>query len=74
MTELGQSRRFIGRPAASGLSRRTDILRIGGHVSNVPTRDMLSEAVNLGGSCASHLWRSHVDGLFEDFHSIAFAN
>jgi hypothetical protein len=25
-------------------------------------------------SCAFHLWRCHVDRLFENFHAIAFAN
>ena len=33
---LGQSRRFDGRPATSGLTRLTDIIRIRRHVSNVP--------------------------------------
>jgi hypothetical protein len=40
MSETGHSRRFDRTTATSGLPRRTDILRIGGHVSKVPTGDI----------------------------------
>jgi hypothetical protein len=38
-SEMGQSRRFDRMTATSGLPRRTDILRVGGHVSKVPAGD-----------------------------------
>jgi hypothetical protein len=40
MSGLGQSRWFYQTEATSGLPRRTDILRIGGHVSKVPNSEM----------------------------------
>jgi hypothetical protein len=36
--------------------------------------EMLSWPPTEAASRASHLWRCHVDCLFENFHSIAFAN
>jgi hypothetical protein len=40
MADKGHSRRFDRITATSGLPRRTDILRIGGHVSKVPDSDV----------------------------------
>jgi hypothetical protein len=40
MSLLGQSRHFDRGPAASGLPRSTDIVRLPRHVSNVPTADL----------------------------------
>jgi hypothetical protein len=37
---VGQSRHFSRRPAASGLPRSTDILRVRPHASNVPKADI----------------------------------
>ena len=39
MSEMGQSRHFGRRSAASGLPRTTDIIRASRHVSNVPLPD-----------------------------------
>jgi hypothetical protein len=40
MSEMGHSRRFDRTTATSGLSRRTVILRISGHVSKVPRAEV----------------------------------
>ena len=44
MSATGHSRRFDRTTATSGLPRRTDILRISGHVSKVPTTDSCAAA------------------------------
>ena len=44
MSQLGHSRRFDRTTATSGLPRRTDILRISGHVLKVPTTDSCAAA------------------------------
>jgi hypothetical protein len=40
----------------------------------VPTGDVLVGGLIEAATCASHLGSCNVDCLFEDFHSIAFAN
>jgi hypothetical protein len=45
MSLLGQSRRFDRTTAASGLLRRTDILRIDGHVSKVPNAEVAAHSI-----------------------------
>jgi hypothetical protein len=49
MSAMGHSRRSDGGPAASGLPRSTDILKVCRHVSKVPQPD----------SCAAANWRPH---------------
>jgi hypothetical protein len=44
-SERGQSRRFDGRPATSGLPRSADIRRVRRHVSNGPHPDSCAAAV-----------------------------
>jgi len=44
MTGLGHSRRIERAPFTSGLPRLADILRVGRHVSKVPTSDMAAES------------------------------
>src|SRR6266404_5891986 len=44
MSQLGQSRRFDGRPATSGLPPSTDIVRAGRQVSSVPLATSPSKA------------------------------
>ena len=41
MSQLGQSRHFGRRPTTSGLPLETDIVRVGCHVSKVPTPDIV---------------------------------
>ncbi len=57
MSGLGQSRHFGPTPAASGLSRRTDIRGAARHVSKVPTTDIAPSFDHLVG--AGELGRRH---------------
>src|SRR5438094_270371 len=52
LSDLGHSRRFEPTAATSGLPRRTDVPRIGGHVSKVPTSDLASKGrLDPSGGC-----------------------
>src|SRR5207245_1395525 len=71
MSESGHSRRFGRTTATSGLPRRTDIPRIGGHVSKVPKGDLSKREVHYVSQIVSKNCRPKCPGSAVQHHQQA---